>query len=105
MMKRIKIFISSVQSEFTEERQMLFEYLTTDSLLGMFFEPFVFENIPALNATPETVFLQEVENCDIYMGLFGKNYGCEDIDKRMSLFAQRLSIFRLTNRLRLTIWI
>ena len=49
-----------MQSEFAEERQMLFDYLTTDALLGKFFEPFVFENIPALNAAPATVFLQEV---------------------------------------------
>ncbi|MDR0864918.1 MAG: DUF4062 domain-containing protein [Candidatus Symbiothrix sp.] len=79
-MQKKKVFISSVQSEFAEERQMLFEYLTTDALLGKFFEPFVFENMSALNATPETVFLQEVENCDIYIGLFGKNYGYEDTE-------------------------
>ena len=77
-MQKKRVFISSVQSEFVEERQMLFEYLTTDALLGKFFEPFVFENMPALAVAPETVFLQEVENCDIYMGLFGKNYGYED---------------------------
>jgi len=71
-MQKKRVFISSVQSEFVEERQMLFEYLTTDALLGKFFEPFVFENMPALAVAPETVFLQEVENCDIYMGLFGK---------------------------------
>jgi predicted HTH transcriptional regulator len=59
---------------------MLFDYLTTDALLGKFFEPFVFENIPALAATPETVFLREVEQCDIYIGLFGKNYGYEDAE-------------------------
>jgi hypothetical protein len=77
-MQKKRVFISSEQSEFAEERQMLFEYLTTDALLGIFFEPFVFENIPARNATPETFFLQEVENCDIYIGLFGKNYGYEN---------------------------
>ncbi|MDR0830365.1 MAG: DUF4062 domain-containing protein, partial [Prevotellaceae bacterium] len=79
-MQRKKVFISSVQSEFAEERQMLFEYLTTDALLGKFFEPFVFENVPALNVAPDTVFLQEVEDCDIYIGLFGKNYGYEDTE-------------------------
>jgi len=64
-MQKKRVFISSVQSEFVEERQMLFEYLTTDALLGKFFEPFVFENMPALAVAPETVFLQEVENMSI----------------------------------------
>ena len=33
-MQRKKVFISSVQSEFAAERQMLFDYLTTDALLA-----------------------------------------------------------------------
>jgi ATP-dependent DNA helicase RecG len=73
-----KVFISSVQSEFSTERQVLFDYLTTDALLGKFFEPFVFENVPAITATPVVVFLQEVERCDIYIGIFGQKYGYED---------------------------
>lgn len=35
-MKKLKVFISSVQAEFAVERDMLFEYLTTDPLLGAF---------------------------------------------------------------------
>jgi hypothetical protein len=46
-MQKKRVFISSVQSEFAEERQMLFEYLTTDALFCKFFEPFIFEQIPA----------------------------------------------------------
>lgn len=41
-MKRIKVFISSVQSEFAAERRALSEYLTTDALFGRFFESFIF---------------------------------------------------------------
>ena len=77
-MQKKNVFISSVQSEFAEERQVLFEYLISDALLGKFFEPFIFENIPALNAHPVAVFLNEVEKCDIYLGLFGQQYGYED---------------------------
>jgi len=79
-MTRKKLFISSVQSEFAAERQMLYEYLTTDALLGIYFEPFIFENTPALNASPSKVFLREVENCDIYLGIFGEQYGFEDAE-------------------------
>ena len=41
-MKRIRIFVSSVQSEFAEERAMLNQYIRTDALLGKFFETFIF---------------------------------------------------------------
>ena len=77
-MTRKRIFISSVQSEFAEERQMLFDYISTDALFGMYFEPFIFEKVPALNYSPEKVFINEVKNCDIYLGLFGEAYGYED---------------------------
>ena len=46
-MRKLKIFISSVQTEFANERQNLFDYLHSDPLLGLFFEPFLFENLPA----------------------------------------------------------
>jgi len=77
-MQRKKVFISSVQSEFATERQLLFEYLNSDALLGKFFEPFIFENVPALSVHPSMVFLKEVEKCDIYLGILGQQYGYED---------------------------
>ena len=77
-MKRIKIFISSVQSEFANEREMLAEYIRNDALLGKFFEVFIFEEMPAANQSPSQVYLNEVEQCDIYLGLFGDKYGWEN---------------------------
>lgn len=44
-MPKIRIFISSVQAEFARERQMLFEYILSDPLLGRFFEQFLFERL------------------------------------------------------------
>ncbi len=79
-MKRIKIFISSVQSEFAEERAMLCNYIRTDVLLGKFFEPFIFEEVPANEYPTSHVYLKEVELCDIYLGLYGNLYGYEDVD-------------------------
>jgi len=78
-MEKLKVFISSVQAEFAEERQMLFDYLMQDSLLGLFFEPFIFEKLPAMEQSVENTFLNRVKKCDIYLGLFGKEYGYEDI--------------------------
>jgi hypothetical protein len=50
-MNPIRIFISSVQSEFAEERTALFDYLTTDVLFAQFFTPFLFEKLPAVDRT------------------------------------------------------
>ena len=69
-----------MQSEFSEERTMLNQYIRTDVLLGKFFEPFIFEEVPANEASPQQVYLREVEMSDIYLGLFGNRYGFEDAE-------------------------
>ena len=79
-MRKLKIFISSVQKEFALERQSLFEYLHSDPLLGLFFEPFLFENLSAADQRADAVYINEVAKCDIYIGLFGSQYGFEDTD-------------------------
>lgn len=73
-----KIFISSVQSEFATERIALNEYICADPLLGKFFEPFLFELLPASDQTADAVYLREVQLSNIYIGLFGKAYGFEN---------------------------
>lgn len=79
-MAKIKIFISSVQAEFSEERQMLFEYILSDPLLGRFFDPFLFERLPALDQRTDTIYLNEVQQCPVYLGLLGTKYGFEDAE-------------------------
>ena len=79
-MKKIRVFISSVQSEFATERAMLGEYIRRDALLGKFFETFLFEDVPANEASPQQVYLSEVEMSDIYLGLYGNIYGYEDAE-------------------------
>lgn len=73
-----RVFISSVQKEFAEERLMLFDYLMSDPLLGLFFEPFIFEKMPAVDHSVAKVYLNEVERSDIYLGIFGQTYGFKD---------------------------
>ena len=75
MMNPIRIFISSVRSEFAKERQALYEYIRGDALLGQFFDPFLFEARPAENSKSQDVFLRAAEDCDIYVGLWGAQYG------------------------------
>jgi len=48
-MARLKIFISSVQHEFAEERKALSRHFSTDALLSSFFEAVLFEELPALS--------------------------------------------------------
>ncbi len=77
-MAKQRIFISSVQSEFAAERQELHDYILSDSLLGRFFDPFIFENLPASDQSTDAVYLHQVEQCQIYLALIGKNYGSQD---------------------------
>ncbi len=77
----MKVFISSVQKEFEEERKTLAEFLAGDALLSRQFETFLFErDIPATDQQPGAVYLDEVARCDLYIGLFGNEYGWENED-------------------------
>ncbi|MBI5592007.1 MAG: DUF4062 domain-containing protein [Deltaproteobacteria bacterium] len=78
-MKPLRLFISSVQKEFAEERVALRDYLRGDPLLRRFFEPFLFEEVPAADRRADDLYLDEVVRCNIYVGLFGNEYGFEDI--------------------------
>ena len=75
-----RIFISSVQREFAKERKALADYIRKDMLLGMFFDVFLFERTAAQNRSAQRVYLGEVRDSDIYLGLFGNEYGFEDAD-------------------------
>ena len=77
-MSPLRIFISSVQGEFAEERAALRDYIRGDPLIRRFFEVFLFEDAPASDRRPDQLYLDEVERCDIYAGLFGTDYGSED---------------------------
>ena len=79
-MNHIRIFISSVQREFAQERAALRDYLRGDPLMRRFFDVFLFEDVPASDLRPDSLYLDEVEQSDIYVGLFGDNYGSEDAE-------------------------
>ena len=46
-MNLIKIFLSSVQNEFAIEHRRIAGYIRQDALFSMYFEPFLFEELPA----------------------------------------------------------
>ncbi|MBI5740557.1 MAG: DUF4062 domain-containing protein [Nitrospirae bacterium] len=76
---RLRIFISSVQKEFAQQRLDLKAFLLGDAVMRRFVsEVFLFEEIPAKDRRADQVYLEEVERCDIYLGIFGYEYGTED---------------------------
>lgn len=74
-MKKFRIFISSVQTEFLEERKSIVEYIKDNSLLSKYFDVFLFETLNATDKNPQELYLYEVKKSDIYLGLFGNQYG------------------------------
>ena len=102
-----RIFISNVQKEFGKERQALKSYLLGDALLSRFFDVFLFEDIPAIDRRADSVYLEEVQRCDVYLALLGDQYGWEDADGispthrdytsngsvQVMLFADRLEVW------------
>ncbi len=75
---RLKIFVSSVQKELADERRAVADFIRNDPLLRLFFEVFLFEDLPASDRRADAVYLAEVERSDLYLGLFGNEYGWED---------------------------
>ena len=74
-MSKFKLFISSVQAEFAEERQLLYDFVRNDELLNHYFEPFIFEQIAAQDTNPRQLYLEEAARCQVYLLLVGQQYG------------------------------
>ncbi|MDP9193500.1 MAG: DUF4062 domain-containing protein [Acidobacteriota bacterium] len=76
---RLRVFVSSVQKEFAGVRANLKTFLLGDAVLKRFIsEVFLFEELPAGDRRADEVYLDEVDRCDIYLGIFGNEYGFED---------------------------
>ena len=76
----VKLFISSVQHELEAERLEIATYIRQDAVMGRFFEPFLFEELPAKDVSAQQAYLAEVTEADVYLGLFGRDYGYEDAE-------------------------
>ncbi len=77
-----RLFISSVQKELAEERRAIRDYVHGDALLRRFFEVFLFEDLPASDRRADAVYLDEVDRCGLYVGLFGDDYGSPNADAK-----------------------
>jgi ATP-dependent DNA helicase RecG len=79
-MGRSLLFVSSVQKEFAGERAAIRDFVRGDALLQRYFDVFLFEDLPASDRRADTVYLDEVDGCGVYVGLFGNEYSDEDED-------------------------
>jgi len=71
------VFISSVQGELTAERQEIYDFIQGEAVLRRFFTPFLFEKLPACDQRPDEAYLDWVEQSELYLGIFGNDYGRE----------------------------
>ena len=58
----IGICVSSVQSEFEQERRALSDYVDDDVRARRFFDVFLFEAAPSVDRRPGQLYLDEVAN-------------------------------------------
>jgi len=75
---RAAIFISSVQKELQEERRAVAQRVREDPLLRQFFDVFLFEELPAKDRRADEIYLDNVDEAAVYVGIFGDEYGFED---------------------------
>ena len=71
------LFISSVQKELQAEWKAVKAFIEGDPLLRRYFKVFLFEDLPASDRRSDDVYLDEVDRCAVYVGLFGNEYGHE----------------------------
>lgn len=74
-MIRLKVFISSMQKEFREERLALGSFLSTDDFLSACTVPRIFEEYPQPLRPNPKAYLDLLHQCQVYVLLVGQSYG------------------------------
>ena len=72
-----KIFISGVQKELKTERRAVKDFVLGNPLFRDYFEVFLFEDVPAKSRASQDLYLREAKGSDIYLGIWGNQYGGE----------------------------
>jgi predicted HTH transcriptional regulator len=78
---KYKVFISSHQKEFKKERAALRDLISQDHTLQKFFRVFLFEDLNAKDDSVERIYLKNIDDSEIYLGLIGKKYGYPGADE------------------------
>ncbi len=79
-MKKLRIFVSSVQKELEAERLALLSLLTTDPFLKNHVEPVLFEQLPPPVRPKGKPYLDALKNCQIYVLMLDRDYAENDVD-------------------------
>ena len=66
-MKKLAVFVSGKEHELRNERKIIDEVIKS-----LCFDAIDSENRPALNNLPPDFYIDEVQNSDIYIGVFAK---------------------------------
>jgi predicted HTH transcriptional regulator len=72
---KTKIFISGVQKELRAERRAVKDFILGNTLFRDYFEVFLFEDVPAKSHASQDLYLRETKNSNIYLGIWGNQYG------------------------------
>ena len=72
------VFISSVQKELVAERKAIRDFICSNRLLSKHFDVFLFEDLPAKDQRPDSLYLDKVSKCSVFLVMLGKEYGWED---------------------------
>lgn len=72
---KLQVFISSNIEEFRQERKLIKEEILKDPVFKDLFDIYLFEEEAAKSNTADSVFINEIEFSDIYIGLIGSQYG------------------------------
>jgi ATP-dependent DNA helicase RecG len=75
----LSVFVSSVQKELAVERRAVKDFILRDPVLSRFIhDVFLFEDVPAGDRRPDSIYLAEVEGRDVYLGILGNKYGAQN---------------------------
>lgn len=77
LLEKLKVFISSSMSDLKAERNVLRNTLENSQL----FKPIMFEQFGARPRKPREECVEEVSNCDIYLGIFHTEYSKPTVDE------------------------
>ncbi len=79
-MQSYKVFVSANQTELKNERAAIRDIILHSPGMEGYFNVFLFEDMPAKGKAPAATYLKQVENSDIYIGIFGNEYGIKGKD-------------------------
>lgn len=96
-----RIFISSVQKELSEERVAVRDFIRGNRLLSRYFDVFLFEDLPARDRRPDRLYLEQVDQCDVFISLFASQYGWEDPNDGLSPTEKEFDFATASGKVRL----